>query len=109
MRYILQVISRAMPGRDDEYNEWYNSVHAHEVLALPGFLSCTRYRKTGPGAEGPPEYVAAYEVETDDPAALIQNLFAASETMQLTDSIDTSTARFEFLEPIGPGRVEAKS
>lgn len=107
MHYLLQVISRAMPGRDDEYNAWYDDIHIHEVLGVPGFNACARYKRSGPGVDGPPEYVAVYEVETDDPQALMGSLLQATARMQMTDSIDQTTARFEFLEPIGNGRVAA--
>lgn len=104
MRYILQVSSRAMPGREADYDTWYEETHMGEVLALDGFVACERFRRTVPGQDGPAEFVANYEVETDDPGALLQSLFAAAPDMNLTDSIDPASARFEFLEPIGGGR-----
>ena len=102
MRYILQVSSRAMPGRDADYEQWYESTHMGEVLALDGFVAAERFRKTG--QDGQVEFVANYEVETDDRDALLQSLFAAAPNMNMTDAIDVTSAKFEFLEPAGAGR-----
>lgn len=100
MRYLLEVSSRALPGREADYDSWYGDVHVKEVLALPGFESAERFRRLGADGQETGEFVALYTVETDNPPALLQSLFAASATMQLTDAIDTSSPRFEFLAPL---------
>lgn len=99
MRYILSVSSRAMPGREAEYNQWYDQIHMGEVCALPGFVSCERLRALDMEGKETGECIAHYTVETDDPAALLQSLFAATPAMRLTDAIDASSARFTFLQP----------
>ena len=43
--------------------------------------------------------VAQYEVETEDPAALLKSLFAATPTMRLTDTLDPASPSFSFLVP----------
>ena len=101
MRYYLQVTSKALPGREEEYDAWYENTHVGDVLALPGFLSCQRYRKLAAGTSEEQAFVSMYEVETDDPNALLQLLFAESQNMQLTDAIDPASPRFEFLQPDG--------
>lgn len=101
MNYLLLVTSRALEGRDDEYNRWYDTTHVVDVLGVPGFKACQRYVKADPGQSGVPVYVAAYEVETDDPAKLLETLYAATPNMQLTDSIDMESVKFEFLKPVG--------
>jgi hypothetical protein len=103
MRYLLEIASRALAGREAEYEAWYESTHVGEVLALPGFTACERFERLGKQGEVL-ELVALYEVETDDPAALLQSLFAAAPSMNLTDSIDMESVRFEVLRPIGAGR-----
>jgi hypothetical protein len=100
-RHLLIVSSRALPGREAEYERWYEEVHVGEVLALPGFLACERFERLGDGEAT--EFVALYEVETDDPAALLESLFAAVPKMRLTDAIDPASARFEFLRSRSSG------
>lgn len=99
MRYILHVTSRAHQGREAEYDRWYGEVHVGEVLGIPGFLACKRYIALSMDGQETGEFVAQYEVETDDPAALLQSLFAASATMRMTEAIDASSVRFAFLRP----------
>jgi hypothetical protein len=55
----------------DEFNEWYDAVHAREVLALPGVRSFRRFRlapaQVLPGDDVTRHrYLALYEVEVDD-------------------------------------------
>lgn len=105
-RYILAVSSRSLPGREADYERWYEETHVGEVLALPGFEACERFERLGADGQTT-EFVAHYEVETDDPEALLQSLFAATPNMQLTDAIDGQSVRFEFLRPTGAGRKAA--
>lgn len=101
MRYWLQVASSALPGREADYETWYKDIHMWEVMTLPGFLSCQRFCRVMPGAEGGGEYVAVYEVETDDPGRTLEALMAAGPKMRMTDAIDLKSVRFEFLKPLG--------
>ena len=55
----------------DDFNQWYDDVHAKEVLALPGVRSCTRYQLAGTQVMDGDDamgrrYLAVYEVEVDD-------------------------------------------
>ena len=105
MRYILHVTSRAVPGREAEYDRWYDEVHSAEMCRLPGILSCTRYRELDMTGTETGVFIADYEVETDDPASLLNSVFAAAPTMQMTDSIDLESPRFTFLKSIGSPRI----
>lgn len=57
------------PGREAEYNQWYDAVHIPDVLAVPGVLSAQRYkvspldREVGTSAKF--TYMTVYEVEGD--------------------------------------------
>jgi hypothetical protein len=56
---------------DEEFNQWYDEVHAREVLALPGVRSFRRFRlapaQVLPGEEVEKHrYLAMYEVDVDD-------------------------------------------
>lgn len=106
MRYVLHVSSRALPGRDDDYEGWYGDVHVGEVLTVPGFVSCERFQQLGMDGQPTGEFIALYEVEADEPSALLNRLFEASATMRMTDAIDPASPRFTFLAPRG-GKVEA--
>jgi len=44
---------------DKEFNDWYNTEHLPELLAVPGILSAARYK----AVKGGPKYLAFYELE----------------------------------------------
>lgn len=100
MEQILEVTSRALPGREADYEAWYRDVHVHDVLKLPGFRSAQRFSRVDASGAGTGDFVVHYRVETDDPAGLLQSLFEASATMELTDAIDPKSPIFQFLRPI---------
>ena len=60
----------ASPDREDEFNKWYDEVHARDVLDnVEGIVSCTRYKVSGVQfgeQELPGTHVARYEIDTDD-------------------------------------------
>jgi hypothetical protein len=65
-RYILEVRTNCSdPGREAEYNDWYNNTHLPDVLETPGVIRATRYENTDPG-EGEAKFIAIYEIETDN-------------------------------------------
>ncbi|MBQ75007.1 MAG: hypothetical protein CMQ20_08285 [Gammaproteobacteria bacterium] len=76
------------PDREQELSDWYDQVHIPDVVSIPSFTSCTRYRLTGRQfgpAEGSLEVKATYLsiVECDlgaDEAA--ENLASAAEDWQ---------------------------
>ena len=43
---------------DQEFNEWYNTEHLPELLAVPGILAAARYE----AVKGGPKYLACYEL-----------------------------------------------
>ncbi len=96
--YIIQFESRAVPGGDEEFNLWYENVHIPDVLAVPGFMSCTRYHIVDPVAPQQ-RYMAAYSVSCDDPHKLLEQLFAASQQMVLSSALDQSHVVVTIYEP----------
>ncbi|WP_235654804.1 DUF4286 family protein [Sphingobium yanoikuyae] len=95
----MSVKSRAKPGREDDYDHWYDEVHKADMLTLSGILSCDRYRELDMQGKETGECIAQYAVETDDPAALLQSVFAATPTMRMTEAIDLESPQFTFLRP----------
>lgn len=81
-KYQLVVLSNAVEGLEDEYNDWYTNRHLNDVVAIPGFTSAQRFRYVGMSRASSPvrKYLAIYEVETDDPEAAIAELTSRSNT-----------------------------
>lgn len=95
-RYIMVVPSNALPGRDDDYNAWYEGTHIGDVCAVPGVVSGHRY-EADPASPTKPagRYLAIYEIEAEDPAGVLAELMRRVETgeMSLSDSVDVASAQ----------------
>ncbi len=99
-RYMFQFISAAVPGEDDAYNRWYEDVHIPEVLSLPGYLSCQRYLVIDSAASRT-RYLAAYEVECDDPLATMEKLVQTAKTMVMSPAMDAASTSAAILKLVG--------
>jgi len=44
---------------EKEFNDWYNTEHLPELLAVPGILAAARYE----AVKGGPKYLAFYELD----------------------------------------------
>jgi hypothetical protein len=71
------------PDRVQEYNIWYDQVHLQQLVALEGIVSARRLRPVD--GEGP--YVALYEIEGDDLAAVLQNMRANAGKLSMSDAL----------------------
>lgn len=68
---VLLVVSDAVPGREAEFDAWYDTVHIPELLRLPGWESATRYeRDPALEVEGASRFACLYEISGDPTAAL---------------------------------------
>ena len=99
-KQILLVLSDPVAGREDEYNDWYNNQHLHDVCNAPGFLSARRF-KILDGDAGH-RYLAIYEMESDNPKADFARLgeLGAAGKMPLTDALDVENVKTLLFEQI---------
>ncbi len=100
-KYVMIAQSAALPGREDEYDVWYDAVHIRDICALPGVTSGRRFAATpfampSPGAPR----LAIYEIETDDMAEFMAEMGRRSEAGEITrsDAMDRSAAKLWFYE-----------
>jgi hypothetical protein len=87
---ILIALTNAIPvERDDEFNRWYNEIHAKDILSLPTVSSITRYRslqQIRPHMGEPTHrYLAIYEM--DDPERAVSALIEARPRFQMCDAL----------------------
>lgn len=101
-KYLLIAQSNAQPGREAEYTEWYDTHHIHDICSLSGVVSGHRYEVVPELFLGQPgsRYLAVYEIETDDPAAVLAELNqrARGGEFKMTDSIDGASANLWMYE-----------
>jgi hypothetical protein len=90
------------PDRADEYNEWYDRVHAVQALKTAGVLSCRRYKLAADQMmpSDLPQYLAIYEV---DPAVLnslpaeLASKFASGDISMHDLMAEGTVAMYEML------------
>ena len=71
-KYI--VLTTPVPGREDEYNHWYDNAHVPDLLRIPGVISAQRFRiATVQRSPGPFDfdYLAIYTFDSDDAQAIM--------------------------------------
>jgi len=92
--YRFVVHSNPVDGMEDEFNRWYNEQHLGEVLAVPGIISAQRFKihtdSLLPGSKPVHNYLAIYEIETDDIASVLKDLRSRPGTpaMTISESFD---------------------
>lgn len=114
---VMLVFTNPVVDREDEFNEWYDTTHVPDVLAVPGVVAAQRYtlaevRTSELGDLAailpPPEhrYLALYRLERD--ANDVMKDFLARVTsgeMLLSDSLDLASIRLSVWSPIGRERT----
>jgi len=104
--YKLIVLTQPVEGREDEYNDWYQNVHLHDVAALDGVKRAQRYRlNDNVAGEEPFPYLAIYEIEADSPDAVIAEMRArpGTDLMKMSDALSPrvyAAVYEEFGEPV---------
>ena len=93
-RGIMVVQTGCEPGREAEYDDWYDNTHIPEVLAVPGFVGARRYRVHRPAGDETPAshpYLSVYEIDADDLTAPMQELRARSAAGRTTPGVGLRT------------------
>jgi hypothetical protein len=93
-QYIIMI--SAVPGREAEFDAWYDNVHLRDVVNVPGVKSAKRYRllqELGPDYDvEKPRWnsLAIYELDTEDPVALARHIrsLAGTPAMSMSESVN---------------------
>jgi hypothetical protein len=68
-QHLFLALTNSAPGKEDEFNKFYDEVHCDDVLGSDGWISAQRYRLASeqrPGQDPPWKYLAVYEVNLSD-------------------------------------------
>lgn len=104
-KHLLLAMTNPLPGREAEYNEWYETVAYPTYKSLPGLVPLGRFRAVDVPHMFPFEianrfqYLSLYYFEADDAVAFMERLkatFAERPEYRFSDDIDQS----QFFEPI---------
>ncbi|MDE2303612.1 MAG: hypothetical protein KGK11_13745 [Sphingomonadales bacterium] len=110
-RFKMIALTRPMPGREEEYNRWYQTVHLPQVCALPGITGAQRYKQTAALANGDERpYLAIYDIETDDIGKTMAGFGEAAAAGRMTqcDASDNAGAYTVIFEEFGERVNSAK-
>ena len=98
-RHLWIVFTNSEPGRDEEFNAWYDRYHVREILAVPGFLWGQRlglHADQRPGQPAPPwKYAVLYESVGDLPT-IHSDLKEASPGFHKTDALSKDSVAWVF-------------
>jgi hypothetical protein len=92
----MVVQSKAVDGKDAEYNEWYDSQHFGDICAIPGVTGGRRLEQVMTVAGEPGlKYLAIYDIETDDIGALMAEMGrrGAEGLMPISDALDAPASQ----------------
>lgn len=101
--YTVMIFTRAQPGREAEFDEWYENTHVADVLATtPGWTSGHRFNLVHQaGVEMPSPHVAIYEAEAASPQAALQALNETRKNREISDAMDASEFAMYVLDEAG--------
>lgn len=104
-------LTTPLPGKEAEFQDWYQNVHLPELVALPGMEGAQRYQLVAKlmGSDTNP-WLAIYDIDVEDPAAFLGALGAAAQSGKMTPatSQDMATTYTALFTEHGE-RVEAKA
>jgi hypothetical protein len=103
---IILALTNAVPGREMEFNKWYDDVHVNDLVAVPGIGAAQRYQvaaaKDLPAS--PYDYLTIYR--TDVPLDQVFTSMAATRGQRMISDALAPGAGLWAFQPIGP-RVTA--
>lgn len=117
--YYMFVLNQPKPGRDADFNRWYDEHHAQDVLVNPEYLESQRFivneQQLRPGTTAPAQYLIAFKIVTKDIGHAFQyihNNLRSGKTVP-TDSIAPGTVSggdfsYRAVTPQHTGRAAAK-
>jgi len=108
-KFRMLVFSDPLKGGESDYNDWYSGRHLADIVAMRGFTGAQRFKlQSVPLGECTNRYLAIYDMETDDPDAVVADMFSLRDTaaMPMSPAFDMSSVKvfvFEVLtEPVVP-------
>jgi hypothetical protein len=104
-KYTFVVLTNPTPGKEAEFNDWYNKQHIADVLNVPGFVAAQRFKLADAqfgDSEQDHRYLALYEIETDDLQGCLNELQKRAGTAEIpiSDAIDMKDVFAGLFAPI---------
>ena len=105
--FELMILTKAAEGRRDELAHWYDTVHIPDHLRVPGYVSAKRFevdRLDGPAESLNWDFMTVYDLETDDPSAVIAEARRrlGTDEMPVSAALDMTMTLALLATPVGP-------
>src|SRR5215831_14115254 len=107
--YSFFVFSNPVPGRETEYNNWYDQLHAPEVVSIPGFVTAQRFVKNDLPLYRMvdlqvPKYLIQYKIVTSDVEAVFAEVNRRLQTGEtiISPTFDRATSVSYVYKPFRP-------
>jgi len=105
--YSFFVFSNPVPGRETEYNNWYDQLHAPDVVSIPGFVTAQRFVKNDLPLYRMvdlqvPKYLVVYKIVTDDIEGVFKEVSRRLETGEtfMSPAFDRATSVSYVIVPL---------
>ncbi|WP_329240194.1 hypothetical protein OG417_39645 [Actinoallomurus sp. NBC_01490] len=97
-KHVLLVFTNPQPGREEEFNSWYDEVHLPDVLGIPGYQAAQRFvAKTGLHDEKPEHrYLTIYEIDEEDLPTALSNLREGLAHAESSDAMAPALITYGF-------------
>ena len=117
--WVKLVEVHCTPSREAEFNDWYDNIHAPDVLKTPGYTGARRYVNKE-ARDGRGKYLAIYHIDSNDIAETMKTRRAVREIEhkqgRSSDSRDDLTIKVwrnvlyrEIFGLVNPGRSRTDS
>jgi hypothetical protein len=95
------VYTRPVAGQEDEFNDWYDNQHLQDLLKIPGVVRAQRFSTE---IDGQRQYLALYDLDTDDVEACLEDIRSRSGTdrMVMSPALDMDSISDVAFAAIGP-------
>ena len=108
-QYVYLVLSNAVEGRDDEFNDWYTNRHIVDVLKIDGVIAAQRFQLAPEQRRDPPfpyRYLTIYEVLASAARHVMDTLRrdSGSLVMPVSEAFQRDHVALVF-DPITPRRL----
>jgi hypothetical protein len=103
---IMIALTNSVPGREAEFNAWYDDIHVKDLVAVPGIVAAQRYLAV-PSGDAPAalyQYLTIYRTE-GSVDAVRANLAATRDRRIISEALAPGSAMWAF-RPIGPRITE---
>jgi hypothetical protein len=103
MKHLIAVLTEPTPGKQAEFDDYYENLHLGEVLATTGWDTAQRFVLTDEvGQKCPQKYLALYQVEADSAEDIVKTLTETRPQRQQSDALNLKTAALWVFSETGP-------